>query len=148
VSAIERTMTFGSTRVETLSATGPIRCFRIAAISAIARLSPVVARKRSPYIARAFADALVGLTGKDARPLDGFLILFRSTSSPVAAQIARDRIATAHQAAAESVVDGPARRAVGFGILQLACPIHGHGDRDDEAGEAAMNAPVMNILGA
>lgn len=74
----------------------------------------------APDIARAFADALVGLTGKDARPLDGFLILFRSTSSPVAAQIARDRIAAAHQAAAESVVDGihaPERAAIFLSIV-------------------------------
>ncbi len=60
----------------------------------------------APDIARAFAEAMVGLTGADARPLDGFLILFRSTSSPVAARIARERIAAAHQTAAESVIHG------------------------------------------
>lgn len=60
----------------------------------------------APDIARAFAEALVGLTGSDAQPLDGFLILFRSTSSPVAATIARERIAAAHQATAAGVVDG------------------------------------------
>jgi AcrR family transcriptional regulator len=57
-------------------------------------------------VARAFAEALVGLTGKGAEPLDGFLILFRSTASPVAAQIARDRIAAAHHATAQSIVKG------------------------------------------
>jgi AcrR family transcriptional regulator len=60
----------------------------------------------APDIARAFAEALVGLTGQDAHPLDGFLILFRSTSSPVAATIARERIAAAHQRTAQGVVDG------------------------------------------
>jgi AcrR family transcriptional regulator len=60
----------------------------------------------APDIARAFAAALVGLTGQDTHPLDGFLILFRSTSSPVAARIARERIAAAHQLAAQSVVSG------------------------------------------
>lgn len=60
----------------------------------------------APDIARAFAEALVGLTGSEAQPLDGFLILFRSSSSPVAAQIARDRIAAAHQATTQGVVKG------------------------------------------
>lgn len=60
----------------------------------------------APDIARAFAESLVGLTGRDARPLDGFLILFRSTSSPVAADIARERIAAAHQLTAQGVVAG------------------------------------------
>jgi len=60
----------------------------------------------APDIARAFADALVGLTGRDAQPLDGFLILFRSTSSPVAATIARERIAAAHHATAQGLVHG------------------------------------------
>jgi len=62
----------------------------------------------APDIARAFAKALVGLTGKEAEPLDGFLILFRSTSSPVAASIARERIAVAHQATAQGLIQGPA----------------------------------------
>jgi AcrR family transcriptional regulator len=70
----------------------------------------------APDIARAFAEALVGLTGKDAEPLDGFLILFRSTASQVAARIARERIAAAHHATAQGVVKGPhaAERAAIF----------------------------------
>jgi len=32
---------------------------------------------------------------------------------------------------------GPARRTVGLGVLQLARPMHGHRDGDDEAGDAA-----------
>jgi AcrR family transcriptional regulator len=54
----------------------------------------------------ALSEALVGLTGPDADPLDGFLILFRSTSSETAARIARERIAEAHHATAASAVAG------------------------------------------
>lgn len=65
-----------------------------------------VANRNAPDVSRAFAEALVGVTGCDAHPLDGFLILFRSSSSPVAAKIARERIAAAHQVAAEHMVRG------------------------------------------
>jgi len=60
----------------------------------------------APDLARTLAEALVGLTGADARPLDGFLILFRSTSNTTAARIARERIASAHQATAAGAVVG------------------------------------------
>lgn len=60
----------------------------------------------SPDLARALAEALVGLTGVDEHPLDGFLILFRSTSSSIAARIARERIAAAHQATATRAIVG------------------------------------------
>jgi AcrR family transcriptional regulator len=58
----------------------------------------------SPDIARALAEALVGLTETGESPLDGFLILFRSASSETAAAIARKRIAAAHQATARRVI--------------------------------------------
>ncbi|RVT96849.1 TetR/AcrR family transcriptional regulator [Rhodovarius crocodyli] len=67
-------------------------------------LSPVNLAAADP--ARAFAEALVGLTGTEATPLDGFLILFRSTTSDTAARIARARIAEAHQRTAEGSVAG------------------------------------------
>jgi AcrR family transcriptional regulator len=54
----------------------------------------------APDRARAFATALTGITGAGENPLDGFLILFRSASSPVAARIARERIGGAHHATA------------------------------------------------
>lgn len=57
-------------------------------------------------VARAFATALVGITGMEETPLDGFLILFRSASSTTAAQIAREQIALAHYATASKAVDG------------------------------------------
>jgi AcrR family transcriptional regulator len=70
----------------------------------------------APDLARTFAEALVGLTSKGAEPLDGFLILFRSTASPIAARIARERIALAHHATAQGLVKGPhaAERAAIF----------------------------------
>jgi AcrR family transcriptional regulator len=55
---------------------------------------------------RAFAEALVGVTTHGDTPLDGFLILFRSTNSPTAARIARERISQVHHATATSVVAG------------------------------------------
>jgi AcrR family transcriptional regulator len=55
---------------------------------------------------RAFAEALVGVTTQGQTPLDGFLILFRSTNSPTAARIARERIALVHQATATGAILG------------------------------------------
>lgn len=57
-------------------------------------------------LARVFAEALVGVTAQDRTPLDGFLILSRSMASPVAADIARDRIAEVHHATATSAISG------------------------------------------
>ena len=55
---------------------------------------------------RAFAEALVGVTTQGQTPLDGFLILFRSTTSETAARIARKRIAQVHQATATAAITG------------------------------------------
>jgi AcrR family transcriptional regulator len=57
-------------------------------------------------LARAFAEALVGVTTQGKTPLDGFLILFRSTSSATAARIARERIAQVHHATATAAIAG------------------------------------------
>jgi len=84
---------------------------------------PVILRPEnlsSPTIARGLAAALVGLTGTEQVPLDGFLILFRSVSSPTAARIARQQIGAIHQATAESVVTGenaPQRAALFLSIV-------------------------------
>lgn len=59
-----------------------------------------------PDLPRAFAEALVGVTTQGQTPLDGFLILFRSTGSTVAARIARERIAEVHQATATAAISG------------------------------------------
>jgi AcrR family transcriptional regulator len=55
---------------------------------------------------RAFAEALVGVTAQGQTPLDGFLILFRSTNSAIAARIARERIAQVHHATATAAIGG------------------------------------------
>ena len=55
---------------------------------------------------RAFAEALVGVTTQGQTPLDGFLILFRSTTSETAARIARERIAQVHHATAIAAIAG------------------------------------------
>src|SRR5579863_862931 len=54
----------------------------------------------------ALARALVQVTRPGAAPLDGFLILLRSVSSPAAAEIGRDWIARGHQATLEAAVKG------------------------------------------
>jgi AcrR family transcriptional regulator len=64
-------------------------------------------RLRSPDFARDFATALVGTTEPGAMPLDGFLILFRSASSPHVAGIARDRIEAMHQHNLATALSGP-----------------------------------------
>jgi AcrR family transcriptional regulator len=69
---------------------------------------------------RAFAEALVGVTAQDRTPLDGFLILFRSTNSPVAARIARERIAEVHHATAAAAMSGdhaPERAALFLALV-------------------------------
>jgi AcrR family transcriptional regulator len=74
----------------------------------------------APDVPRALANALVGVTATDATPLDGFLILFRSTASPAAARIARERIAAAHQAAATTAAAGnhaPERAALFLSLV-------------------------------
>ena len=60
----------------------------------------------SPTMGRDLASALVGLTGPGQYPLDGFLILFRSASSPTAARIAREQIAALHQRTAQDAIQG------------------------------------------
>lgn len=71
-------------------------------------------------VSRAFAEALVGVTTKGQTPLDGFLILFRSTTSPTAARIARERIAKIHQATATAAITGdhaPERAALFLAVV-------------------------------
>jgi len=57
-------------------------------------------------LSRAFAEALVGVTTQGKVPLDGFLILFRSTASATAARIARERIARVHHSTATAAISG------------------------------------------
>lgn len=58
----------------------------------------------------AFARSLVKVTTPGETPLDGFLILLHSASSPRAAEIGRDWIAQGHQSTLEGKLPGPLAR--------------------------------------
>lgn len=60
----------------------------------------------SPTIGTDFAKALVGITGAEAGPLDGFLIMLRSASSRRAAEISRERIEEGHQKTMTAALSG------------------------------------------
>jgi AcrR family transcriptional regulator len=60
----------------------------------------------APDFAEALVRALVQVTAPEANPLDGFLILLHSASSPRAAEIGREWIARGHQATLESAIGG------------------------------------------
>jgi AcrR family transcriptional regulator len=64
----------------------------------------------APDFAAAFAAALVRVTEPGATPLDGFLILLHSASSPRAAEIGREWIGRGHQSTLEKAIDGPLAR--------------------------------------
>ena len=61
----------------------------------------------APDFASAFAEALVRVTAPGATPLDGFLILLHSASSPKAAEIGREWIRQGHQSTLETMIEGP-----------------------------------------
>src|SRR5258706_3214187 len=64
----------------------------------------------APDFAAAFAQALVRVTAPGATPLDGFLILLHSASSPRAAEIGREWIRRGHQSTLEGAIEGPLSR--------------------------------------
>lgn len=66
-----------------------------------------------PNPGKALAEALVKMTRADTTPLDGFLISFHSASSPLAAEIGRDKIAIHHLKTVAKALHGklPAERA-------------------------------------
>jgi AcrR family transcriptional regulator len=64
----------------------------------------------SPDFAAAFARSLVQVTAPGATPLDGFLILLHSASSPRAAEIARERVGHGHQSTLENAIQAPLPR--------------------------------------
>lgn len=59
-----------------------------------------------PNPGRALAEALVKMTRADATPLDGFLITLHSASSPVAAEVGRDKITTHHLKTVTTALSG------------------------------------------
>lgn len=66
-----------------------------------------------PNPGTALAEALMRMTRADATPMDGFLITFHSASSPLAAEIGREKIATHHLKTVTNALKGklPAERA-------------------------------------
>ena len=64
----------------------------------------------APDFAAAFAKALVSVTAPGETPLDGFLILLHSASSPRAAEIGREWIRQGHQSTLEHAIEGPLAR--------------------------------------
>ena len=58
----------------------------------------------------AFAKALVQVTAPGATPLDGFLVLLHSASSPRAAEIGREWLGRGHQTTLEQMIGGPLSR--------------------------------------
>lgn len=74
----------------------------------------------SPTRGADMARALVGLTGTQATPLDGFLIMLRSASSEEAARIARKEIEKHHQKTLAAALDGelaPQRAAIMLSLV-------------------------------
>jgi AcrR family transcriptional regulator len=64
----------------------------------------------APDFPAAFAKALVQVTAPGETPLDGFLVLLHSASSPRAAEIGRDWIGQGHQSTLERMIGGPLSR--------------------------------------
>lgn len=67
----------------------------------------------TPNPGQALAKALVEMTRADVAPSSGFMITFHSASSPVAAEIGRDKIASHHLKTVTKALQGrlPAERA-------------------------------------
>lgn len=78
------------------------------------------ANLESTELPRVIAEALVGITNPGATPLDGFLILFRSANSNVAARIAQEQIGAIHLATATTLVQDdhrPERAAIFLSLV-------------------------------
>lgn len=97
-----------------------------------------------PEPGKALARALVKMTRADATPMDGFLITFHSASSPLAAEIGRDKIAAHHLKTVAASLQGTQRaeRAAlilamisGFQVMRqmIALPALAHADEDELA---------------
>jgi AcrR family transcriptional regulator len=69
-----------------------------------------------PDAAEILARAVVGMTGPEAEPLDAFLIMLHSASSPVALAVARREIERHHQASVAGGLGG-ADAAVRAGLI-------------------------------
>lgn len=108
----------------------------------------------SPVRGADMARALVGLTGTDVMPLDGFLIVLRSASSDEAAKIARKEIAKHHQKTLATALNGklaPQRAAIVLSLVagfQVMRQMIGLGDlaKADPDDLVAILTPLMERL--
>lgn len=76
---------------------------------AAANSAPIIATEgvlKDEHPGAAIAEALVQITARGAKPLDGFLILLNSASSVRAAQIGRDVIERAPQKTVAAMLEG------------------------------------------
>ena len=61
----------------------------------------------APDLAAALARSLVEVTAPGETPLDGFLIMLHSASSPRAAEIGREWVGRGHQSTLQGLLSGP-----------------------------------------
>jgi hypothetical protein len=102
------------------------------------------------------ARAVVAVTAPGATPLDGFLILLHSASSPKAAEIGREWIARGHQSTLESALAGPlaAERAgvflalvAGLQVMRQMVEIPALANADPGHLEALLTPLVRGLVG-
>lgn len=74
---------------------------------------------RRPEPGRRLAEGVVAMTDAGATPLDGFLIMMHSASSPRAVEIAREQIQAHHQASVAGGLAGPGAAERAALILSL-----------------------------
>jgi AcrR family transcriptional regulator len=110
----------------------------------------------APDFAVALARAVVAVTAPGATPLDGFLILLHSASSPKAAEIGREWIARGHQSTLESALAGPlaAERAgvflalvAGLQVMRQMVEIPALANADPGHLEALLTPLVRGLVG-
>ena len=95
-----------------------------AEVAADAMRNPIILTAENlaaPDFAGALAQAVVRVTTPGATPLDGFLILLHSASSPKAAEIGREWLQRGHQSTLEAALTGPlARERAGVFLALVA----------------------------
>ena len=109
----------------------------------------------APDLAAALAKALVQVTEPCATPLDGFLIMLHSASSPRAAEIGRDWIGRGHQSTLEGAIAGPlaAERAAlvlslvaGLQVMRQMVTIPALADADPATLERLLTAMLRPLV--
>jgi len=117
-------------------------------------LSP--ANLKAADMPRAFANALVGITNVGESPLDGFLVLFRSTANETAARIARDSITETHYRTARGTLsskEADTRAAIflslvaGFQMMRQMIKLDALTDADPARLAALLTPVIAAILG-